>query len=118
MRRIENECVCCDLPCIDCGRKAVERVYCDVCDEELDFWEGGIEYEGDELCPACAKQKLIDCFFDTVEKKRAFYREWVKDDELPEDLDVLTNDELLEIMNDEEFDLLATAADVDYSTLD
>ena len=117
MRRIENECVCCDLPCIDCGRKAVERIYCDQCGEEIGYWDVGIEYDGEELCTACTENKLIDRFFDTVEKKRAFYREWYREEDLPEDLDNLTNEELLDIMSDEEFDFLATAADVNYSTL-
>lgn len=36
MIKIENHCCGCDIPCIDCGRKAVEVYYCDKCDEELD----------------------------------------------------------------------------------
>ena len=36
MIRIENHCCGCAIPCIDCGRKAVEVYCCDKCDEELD----------------------------------------------------------------------------------
>lgn len=36
MMKIENHCVGCDIPCVDCGRKAVEVYYCDECGDELD----------------------------------------------------------------------------------
>lgn len=36
MIKIENHCVGCDIPCVDCGRKAVEVYYCDKCGDELD----------------------------------------------------------------------------------
>lgn len=49
--KIENHCVGCDIPCINCGLKRVEVYYCDECGEEI---EGDIyEAEGDELCEEC-----------------------------------------------------------------
>ena len=57
MRKIENHCVCCDIPCIDCGRKQVEVYYCDECGEEID---GDIYDDGDqELCESCLLKKYV-----------------------------------------------------------
>lgn len=114
MRIIVDECVSCDLPCINCGRKHVERIVCDCCEEPLD-WDGisGIEYHGKELCEECAKQELIVDFFDTIEKKRAFYRvPEVNPDEFPCDIDELTHDELLEYMEREDVEVIAKAAGI------
>ena len=47
MIKIENHCVGCDIPCIDCGRKAVEVYYCDKCGDELDEV---YEDDGEHLC--------------------------------------------------------------------
>ena len=55
MKKIENRCVGCALPCIDCGRKRVEVYYCDKCGEEI---EGDIYDDGEqELCEACLLNK-------------------------------------------------------------
>lgn len=54
MRRIENDCVCCDLPCIDCGLKRAVHYYCDECKEEATLYE----FEGQELCIGCIEEKL------------------------------------------------------------
>lgn len=55
MKRIENHCNYCDLPCIDCGRKRVEVYYCDECGEEID---GDVYDDGEqELCEACLLKK-------------------------------------------------------------
>lgn len=45
----ENECVMCDIPCIDCGRKRVPHFYCDNCGEEKKLYEDGFE----QLCAEC-----------------------------------------------------------------
>lgn len=49
MKQIENDCVGCDLPCINCGRDKVEHFYCDKCGEEETLYE----YDGEELCEDC-----------------------------------------------------------------
>lgn len=56
MKRLENECVCCDLPCIGnaCPYMNVPRFYCDKCDDETTLYE----YEGQELCIDCIKELL------------------------------------------------------------
>lgn len=113
MRRIENDCVSCDLPCIDCGRKHVEHVYCDCCDAPLDTFYGydGVDLEGDELCYECAKAALIDKYYPTREKMQAFFThgEGVDDDIFMEEImspDTKT-DEIRAAMMDEDFDIIA-----------
>lgn len=54
MKRIENECVGCDIPCVDCGRKRTPHWYCDKCDEEKTLYD----FEGRELCMDCIKEEL------------------------------------------------------------
>lgn len=49
MIRWENECVGCER-CVDCGRRRVPVMVCDICRAECDeLWE----YEGDQLCGFC-----------------------------------------------------------------
>jgi hypothetical protein len=55
MMKIENHCNCCDLPCIDCGRKRVEVYYCDKCGEEL--VEDVYEDEDKHYCDQCLLDK-------------------------------------------------------------
>lgn len=61
MKRIENECVGCDLPCLGstCPNRNVVRFYCDECNEEDTPL---YHYDGKELCAYCLLQK-----FDIVE---------------------------------------------------
>ncbi len=51
MRRTENECVDCGLPCIgdSCQHRRVTRFYCDECGEEAQLYE----YEDRQLCGDC-----------------------------------------------------------------
>ena len=63
MMRIENECVCCDLPCINCGRKHVEVYYCDECDLELG--EERYRYNGCDYCLDCFVKQAIE---DVIKK--------------------------------------------------
>ena len=50
MIKYENECVDCDLPCIDCGRKNVKHLYCDKCGDDV---ETLYNFLGEELCEEC-----------------------------------------------------------------
>jgi hypothetical protein len=56
MRKIEDECVDCGLPCLgdSCKYKNVERFYCDECGEEEVLYE----YDSQELCIECIKTRL------------------------------------------------------------
>ena len=53
--KYENDCVGCDIPCVNCGRKRVKHLYCDRCGDDVEelylYWH-------DELCKEC----LLDIF--------------------------------------------------------
>lgn len=51
MLKYENDCVCCDLPCINCGLKRNPHYYCDVCGEEI--YDEMFEIDGYEMCERC-----------------------------------------------------------------
>lgn len=53
MIKTVNECVGCPQGCANCGRKRVNRTYCDKCGEEIDgdIYEHGLIYE--DLCESC-----------------------------------------------------------------
>ena len=62
MIKIEDECVCCGLPCLgsSCPNRNVKRYYCDECGEEVDTL---YRYDdGTELCEDCLLEE-----FETVE---------------------------------------------------
>ena len=80
MMRIENECVCCDLPCINCGRKHVEVYYCDTCQVELD--EEKYRYNGYEFCFECFVREVVEDYFrenPTTEDVRKFLIDYYSD---------------------------------------
>ena len=54
MKKIENHCNCCTLPCIDCGLKRVPVYYCDKCGDEID--DDVYDVDGEELCEFCLKE--------------------------------------------------------------
>lgn len=56
MKKIENECVCCGLPCLgsSCPNQNVVRYYCDRCGEEDDLYY----FNDEELCIYCIKKLL------------------------------------------------------------
>ena len=48
--KYENDCVSCDIPCVNCGRKRVKHLYCDRCSDDV---EELYLYGHDELCKEC-----------------------------------------------------------------
>jgi hypothetical protein len=56
MKRIENDCVGCELPCIGdaCPYHNVPHYYCDKCGEEDTLYE----FDDQELCIDCIKDQL------------------------------------------------------------
>ena len=56
MKKVENECVGCDLPCIgdSCSYRKVTRYYCDECGEETTLYH----WDGEELCLDCIMNEL------------------------------------------------------------
>lgn len=58
MVKYENECVCCDLPCMgtSCPNRNVPHYYCDDCGEEDTLYE----FDGEELCINCIKNRLTE----------------------------------------------------------
>lgn len=54
MVRYENDCVGCDIPCINCGLKRNPHYYCDKCGEEETLYQTD---EGD-LCADCILKNL------------------------------------------------------------
>lgn len=58
MKRTENDCVDCGLPCLgsSCPYRNVVHFYCDKCGQETDLYH----FEDEELC--------IDCIVESLEK--------------------------------------------------
>lgn len=56
MKKIENECIGCPIPCIgySCSYRNVIRFYCDRCHDEATLYN----YYGEEICKDC----LLDEF--------------------------------------------------------
>lgn len=56
MKRIENDCVDCGLPCLGngCPYRNVPHYYCDECGNEETLYY----YDGQELCVECIKERL------------------------------------------------------------
>lgn len=58
---IENNCVGCDIPCMNCGRNHEEVAYysCDKCNEELDAEDLYFDNESGEMyCEDCLKDRF------------------------------------------------------------
>lgn len=56
MKRIENGCVDCGLPCLgnSCPHRNEVAYYCDECGEETDLYY----FEDEELCIDCIESRL------------------------------------------------------------
>lgn len=122
MRRIESECVGCDLPCIDCGRKHVEVVRCDSCEANLSSYLDslpGIAIDGQELCYECAKNHLIQKFYYSAKRKRDFYRySNIDDKEFILELNDLNDEELYNQMMEEDFEVIADDCGAEWNELE
>lgn len=59
MKRIENHCVDCGLPCLgrSCPYNSVPVYYCDECGEYAEY-----RIEDSDLCDSCAKEHLQEVF--------------------------------------------------------
>lgn len=57
MIKFEDDCVCCDIPCINCGRRETPYYYCDKCGEECQPNEM-YEYEDMQLCVDCLLKEV------------------------------------------------------------
>ena len=73
MLKYENNCVMCDIGCIECGRKHQAVRVCDVCGSRERLYR----VDGDELCTDCLEAVLkktieenftyfIDDFYDEI----------------------------------------------------
>lgn len=62
MRKIENHCVNCDLPCNSsvCSYRDVIVDYCDECEDEVARYR----IENDDLCEHCAELRIKEIFSD------------------------------------------------------
>lgn len=56
MKRVENDCVGCELPCLgySCPYRNVIHFYCDDCGDEKQLYE----FDGEELCIDCIEKRL------------------------------------------------------------
>jgi hypothetical protein len=61
MKRIEDECVDCGLPCLGraCRYRAVPHWFCDECGQEFNPDEL-YAFDGQELCEECLKDILLE----------------------------------------------------------
>lgn len=58
MMKIENQCVHCDISCVNCGLKRVPVYYCDKCDPKCEEPLDEVYDDGEqELCEACLLKK-------------------------------------------------------------
>lgn len=120
MIREFDECVQCDIPCIDCGRKHVERLICDECEDFLESWIGvrGVSYKGKDLCYDCFRRELINEFLNTNEKKLNFLRALpITTFAEPDWFEEATTDEIIEAVYDEDYDVIAEYCSASYSEL-
>lgn len=108
MIKYENHCYCCDLPCMDCGRKHVAVGYCDVCKDEA---EKLYEYAGKEMCEDCMKEMITkEVITGGIEVINSFFQEALiiqEDDEyyLSDDWDegAFSYEEIIDLLAEEDF---------------
>ena len=104
MRKFENDCCGCGLPCnAYCSLKHVEHIYCDCCHEGVG--DGWYIYNDEELCEYCFKQKLIDRFLTDRDVVENLYAAMCGEDEL-EELHEMSDKELFDTLRNEELDFI------------
>lgn len=57
--KIENHCVDCDIPCVDCGAKRTEVLYCDRCDDYAEY-----KIDGEYFCDECMEAYCNSIFIN------------------------------------------------------
>lgn len=80
---IENNCVDCQLPCINCGRKHQEVVKCDAdyCDNYAHYTVSGAD-DGD-YCRDCLEDLLLTVFKDlSLNEQIDVLRDYIKVQEI------------------------------------
>lgn len=93
MRRFENDCVRCDIPCTHCGLEKVEHIYCDTCGVDIGttvhlggkVCSDAITIDGVDYCPDC----LMDLLCRLLDKES--YLDYLKKNN-----DIEAYDEILE----------------------
>lgn len=68
MKKIENHCVDCGLPCLgsSCSYVNVPVYYCDIC--EVNYAD--YHMDGEDYCSDCAKERLQEMFDEmTISEK-------------------------------------------------
>ena len=71
MIRFVDECVCCDLPCVNCGLRNVERLYCDECEHEIE--DEYYDLDGEDVCPDCLSSLLIEEYLKSRSVRHGYY---------------------------------------------
>lgn len=56
MMEIKNDCVDCQIRCIDCGKRRTPHYYCDICGKERKLYS----VDGEEICMDCMLEKYPD----------------------------------------------------------
>ncbi|MDE6501044.1 MAG: hypothetical protein K2L10_03065 [Ruminococcus sp.] len=54
MRKIEDDCVGCDIYCCDCGLQHAEHLYCDQCGYEDSLYR----FNDEEICIDCIEKAM------------------------------------------------------------
>ena len=69
MKKIENFCVDCDLPClgIACPNRNVPVYYCDICNSDC----ANYVIDGEDYCFECAQKRMQELFDELTLSEKA-----------------------------------------------
>lgn len=115
MRKILNDCVCCDLPCIDCGRKHVEHIFCDCCEVEIGL--DGFSYKNGEFCLDCLHKLLINEFLKGTAARRCYLKSLGDDADYCGWVDSLSDEDLEKELLDQDIESLINDFDVEVNEI-